>query len=90
MAANNAVRVGKYFGEVIGVDLLVKGLGVNPDQLHAIGHSLGGHLVGHFGRIVKMIGGHGPISRITCKYFLAGEGGISLVILLFLSYTFSV
>ena len=57
IAANNAVRVGYHSGEVIGVDLLMNGLGQTPDQIHAIGHSLGGHVVGHFGRAIKEIGG---------------------------------
>ena len=67
LAANNAVRVGKHSGEVIGVDLLMNGLGQTPDQIHAIGHSLGGHVVGHFGRIVKELGVQGQIARVTCK-----------------------
>ena len=69
-AAHNAVRVGNYCGEVIGVDILLNGLGQSPDQIHAIGHSLGGQLVGHFGRQFKEVGGQGPIARISCKYFL--------------------
>ena len=68
-AAHNAVRVGNYCGEVIGVDILLNGLGQSPDQIHAIGHSLGGQLVGHFGRQFKEVGGQGPIARISCKYF---------------------
>ena len=67
-AAHNAVRVGNYCGEVIGVDILLNGLGQSPDQIHAIGHSLGGQLVGHFGRQFKEVGGQGPIARISCKY----------------------
>ena len=73
LAANNAVRVGKHSGEVIGVDLLMNGLGQTPDQIHAIGHSLGGHVVGHFGRSVKELGGQGQIARVTCKYFLSAR-----------------
>ena len=67
-AALNAVRVGDHAGQVIGVDLLLNGLGQTPNQIHAIGHSLGGQLVGHFGRKIKDVGGQGPISRISCKY----------------------
>ena len=66
-AAHNAVRVGNYCGEVIGVDILLNGLGQSPDQIHAIGHSLGGQLVGHFGRHFKKLGEKGPIARISCK-----------------------
>ena len=68
IAANNAVRTGKHIGEVLGIDLLIKGLDVDIDKIHAIGHSLGGHLIGHFGRTIKKLGGNGPIHRITCKY----------------------
>merc|ERR1712156_655282 len=64
-AALNAVRVGEHAGQVIGVDLLLNGLGQSPDQIHAIGHSLGGQLVGHFGRKIKETGGQGPIARIS-------------------------
>ena len=67
-AALNAVRVGEHAGQVIGVDLLLNGLGQSPDQIHAIGHSLGGQLVGHFGRKIKETGGQGPIARISCKF----------------------
>ena len=68
IAANNAVRTGKHIGEVLGIDLLIKGLDVDIDKIHAIGHSLGGHLIGHFGRTIKKLGENGPIYRITCKY----------------------
>ena len=67
-AAKNAVNVGQHAGQVIGVDLLLNGLGQKPEQIHAIGHSLGGHLVGHFGRVIKEQGGQGPIARVSCKF----------------------
>ena len=70
IAANNAVRVGQHAGQVIGIDLLMNGLRQTPDQIHAIGHSLGGHLVGHFGRAIKEKGCQGAIKRITCKYLV--------------------
>ena len=38
-------------------------LGQNPDQIHAIGHSLGAHLVGHFARTIK--NGARAIKRTT-------------------------
>ena len=46
---------------------VMNGLGQTPDQIHAIGHSLGGHVVGHFGRSVNELGGQGQIARVTCK-----------------------
>ena len=54
---------------MIGIDLLLNGLGQKPNQIHAIGHSLGGQLVGHFGRKIKENGGQGEIGRISCKFF---------------------
>ena len=39
-------------------------LGQNPDQIHAIGHSLGAHLVGHIGRSVENATGH-KMARVT-------------------------
>jgi hypothetical protein len=36
-------------------------------QIHAIGHSLGGHLVGHFGRAIERSVGQGKIARVTGK-----------------------
>ena len=36
-------------------------------QIHAIGHSLGAHLVGHFGRNIESIFGKGKIARVTGK-----------------------
>lgn len=64
-AAANSVAVGQHSGQVIGVDLLLNAFGQKPDQIHAIGHSLGGHLVGHFGRTINEKGGQGLISRVS-------------------------
>ena len=66
VAAKNAVRVGQYSGQTVGLYMLIHGLGQTPDQIHAIGHSLGAHLVGHFARTIK--NDVGPISRVTGKY----------------------
>ena len=65
VAAQNAVRVGQHSGEVLG-QKLINELGQSPKQIHAIGFSLGGHLVGHFGRAIKSLTGT-AISRVTCK-----------------------
>ena len=42
---------------------MINGLDVDIDKIHAIGHSLGGHLIGHFGRTIKKLGENGPIYR---------------------------
>ena len=68
VAAKNAVRVGQYSGQTVGLYMLIHGLGQTPDQIHAIGHSLGAHLVGHFARTIK--NDVGPISRVTGNYLI--------------------
>ena len=62
--AKNSMKVGKYIAKELIVKKLVKILGQKPSKLHAIGFSLGAHLVGHLGRTVyKEIGE--KIGRIT-------------------------
>ncbi len=63
IAAQNTVRVGQHLGQVLGVNLLVHGLKQDPKKIHLIGHSIGAHLVGHFGRV--MAAAVGRIGRIT-------------------------
>ena len=65
-AAKNSVKVGQYAGQVLGLDLLINGLGQKPEQIHAIGHSLGAHLVGHFARTIQFKAG--SIARVTGKF----------------------
>ena len=60
----NSNRVGAHVGSNLVAKILIGQLGQNPDQIHAIGHSLGAHLVGHLGRAVQQEG-YGPISRVT-------------------------
>ena len=45
--------------------VLVKDMGVNPETIHCIGHSLGAHIVGHIGRNIELFGLKGKISRVT-------------------------
>ena len=52
IAANNAIKVGKHAGHVLS-KMLIEGLGVRAKNIHAIGHSLGAHVVGHFGRTIQ-------------------------------------
>ena len=65
-AAKNSVKVGQHAGQVLGLDLLIDGLGQRPEQIHAIGHSLGAHLVGHFARTIQFKAG--SIARVTGKF----------------------
>lgn len=51
-AANNAIKVGEYAGQLLS-KMLIQGLGAKPKSFHAIGHSLGAHVVGHFGRTIQ-------------------------------------
>jgi len=62
-AAGDSVKLGKYVGQVFG-DLLVKQLGVYPAEIHAIGHSLGAHFVGHIGRQIELME-KGKMGRAT-------------------------
>lgn len=52
VAASNSIRVGKLAGQVLGVEILIKALGQDPLDIHAIGHSAGAHLAGQFGRAI--------------------------------------
>ena len=52
IAATNSIRVGVHSGQVFE-KLLIEGLGAHAQDMHAIGHSLGAHLVGHLGRTIK-------------------------------------
>lgn len=63
-ACINSNQVGIYLGEHFISQLLVKQLGSKPDNIHAIGHSLGAHLVGLLGRTVHEKTGQ-KLARIT-------------------------
>ena len=52
IAANNAIKAGEYAGQLLS-KMLIQGLGAKPKSFHAIGHSLGAHVVGHFGRTIQ-------------------------------------
>ena len=49
--------------------MLIESLGVKANSLHAIGHSLGAHLVGHFGRTIQSDVNENII-RITGMHYL--------------------
>merc|ERR1712109_2717 len=63
-AAINSNTVGDFVGEKLVADILMAALGQLPSQIHAIGHSLGAHLVGHIGRSVETVTGF-KIARVT-------------------------
>lgn len=63
-AATNSKMVGEHVGENLVVKILVEQLGQTPTLVHANGHSLGAHLVGHLGRSVQRVGGY-KIGRVT-------------------------
>ena len=52
IAASNSIKVGEHTGHLFA-KMLIESLGVNANSIHAIGHSLGAHLVGHFGRAIQ-------------------------------------
>ena len=61
-AANNAVIVGEHIGKVLS-DLIRK-TGLNPKDIHIVGHSLGSHVSAHIGRQIQK-SGLGKVGRIT-------------------------
>ena len=63
-AAQHAVTAGVYVGQLFG-QLLVKDLGVDPKDIHLIGHSLGAHFVGQLGRQLAITGNRGKVARVT-------------------------
>jgi len=63
-AANNAIKVGKAVGEKVVAKMLIADLGQNPDQIHAIGHSMGCQLVGNVGKAAHQFSNQ-KISRVT-------------------------
>ena len=60
-AAENSMKVGKKVGKKIVKELLITKLNQDPKLIHAIGHSLGAHLVGHIGKQIT----NPKIGRIT-------------------------
>ena len=49
-AAENAIVIGKMIGRSIVSNILIKELKQDPKLIHAIGYSLGAHLVGNIGK----------------------------------------
>ena len=80
-AAKNSVKVGQYAGQVLGLDLLINGLGQKPEQIHAIGHSLGAHLVGHFARTIQFKAR--SIARVTGKFNFGNVKSLFSILTLF-------
>ena len=63
-AAWSSNTVGAHIGANLTVKVLMQELGQTGDQIRAVGHSLGAHLVGHLGRAVQRAG-FGKIARVT-------------------------
>ena len=68
-AAINSNRVGEHVGINLVDKIFMKQLNQDPLQIHAIGHSLGAHLVGHIGRAVHQSSGR-KIARVTGNVYL--------------------
>lgn len=52
-------EVGKYYGKYL--NYLIEKTGINPKDIHMVGHSLGAHVSGFAGREIKK----GKIGRIS-------------------------
>lgn len=55
-----------FKGEEFVVEVLIKKLGQKPNKIHAIGHSLGSHVVGNIGKATQENGNY-KIARVTGK-----------------------
>ena len=62
--AQYAIQIGQLLGPSLVENILVRGLGQQPNFIHAIGHSLGSHLVGNMARYFANSYGT-RISRVT-------------------------
>ena len=63
-AAKNAIKVGKAVGEQVVAKSLIQDLGQDPNLIHAIGHSMGGQLVGNIGKAAFQFSSQ-KIARVT-------------------------
>ena len=68
-SSRNTIEVGNYVGKMFS-EMLINSLDVNPTDIHFIGHSLGAHVGGHFGRTVEKEGSKGKIGRLTGNTYL--------------------
>ncbi len=62
-AGENAVKVGEYAGEFLGD--LVALTGLDPAQVHLVGHSYGSQAAGQMGRSARALTGGVPVGRVT-------------------------
>lgn len=67
-------KVGKYYGTYL--NYLIEEIGINPKDIHLVGHSLGAHVSGFAGREVKK----GKIGRISGMLYYIGNIRDELVI----------
>ena len=63
-AAHNTIVVGE------SIALIVTSLGLSPANVHCVGHSLGSHVCGFFGKYYQKIKSGKIISRITGQFYL--------------------
>ena len=61
-AASNSILVGEHVGKILSN--LIRKTGLNPKNIHIVGHSLGSHVSGHIGREI-LKSGLGKVGRIT-------------------------
>lgn len=63
-AIRNSYRVGEHYA--VALNKLVMEDGLNIDEFHLVGHSLGGHLVGFIGRSLQNVSNNELIlTRVT-------------------------
>lgn len=60
-------KVGKYYGTYL--NYLIEKTGINPKDIHLVGHSLGAHVSGFAGREIKQ----GKIGRISGMLYYIGN-----------------
>merc|ERR1711963_102808 len=63
-AARNAIKVGKAVGEKVVAKMLIGDLGQDPNKIQAVGHSMGGQVVGNVGRSAYEFSNQ-KIARVT-------------------------
>jgi len=71
--ASNMLNLGQYIGKILQ-RILLEELKQSNDQIHIIGHSLGGHLAAFISR--QMSKGEKKIQRVTGTFYFLGSKNI--------------